>query len=232
MKPIIGVTPLYDEERKSIWLLPGYLELIEKNGGIPLILPLTTNKEVLESFLTSCDGFLFTGGQDIDPSFYGEEKRSVCGSPCRVRDEMEGYFMREVIAKDKPLLAICRGVQLLNALYGGTLYQDLPIEHPTSLLHQMTPPYNKIQHEVDLIGNSLLHRVLDRNKLGVNSYHHQAIKEVGNGLEVTAVSTDGVIEGVSLKSAKFVLGVQWHPEFFDASTSENKALMAAFLSAC
>lgn len=140
--------------------------------------------------------------------------------------------MREVIAKDKPLLAICRGVQLLNALYGGTLYQDLPIEHPTSLLHQMTPPYNKIQHEVDLIGNSLLHRVLDRNKLGVNSYHHQAIKEVGNGLEVTAVSTDGVIEGISLKSAKFVLGVQWHPEFFDASTTENKALMAAFLSAC
>lgn len=232
MKPIIGVMPLYDEERESIWMLPDYLKLIERNGGIPLILPLTDNKGTLFPFLSICDGFLFTGGQDIVPSMYGEEKLAACGAQSQIRDEMERFFMKEVIARDKPLLAICRGVQLLNVIYGGTLYQDLPSEYETSLVHQMKPPYNQNQHKVELVNDSLLQQILKRDKLGVNSYHHQAIKEIGEGLEVTAVSTDGLIEGVSLPSAKFVLGVQWHPEFFDASSPENRALMAAFYSAC
>lgn len=232
MKPIIGVIPLYDDERESIWMLPGYLKLIEENGGVPLILPLTTRKETLTPFLTDCDGFLFTGGQDIDPSLYNEEKREECGNQCQARDEMESYLMREVIARDKPLLAICRGVQLLNVLYGGTLYQDLSSEYATAIVHQMTPPYDKIQHEVDLIENSLLHRILGQAKLGVNSYHHQAIKNLGEGLESTAVSTDGLVEGITLPTAKFVLGVQWHPEFFKAATLENQAIIRAFYSAC
>lgn len=232
MKPIIGIMPLYDDERDSIWLLPGYQNLVEKNGGIPLILPLTTNKATLQPFLTICDGFLFTGGQDIAPSLYREEKKKNCGTQNQVRDEMESRFMGEVIAKGKPLLAICRGAQLLNVLYGGSLYQDLPSENPTDILHQMEAPYDRIHHEVRLIENSLLHQLLKRTKLGVNSYHHQAIKDLGKGLEITAVSTDGLVEGISLSNADFVLGVQWHPEFFKADTPENQALMAAFFAAC
>jgi len=232
MKPIIGIMPLYDDDRDSIWLLPGYQELIEKNGGIPLVLPLTANKETLLPFLTICDGFLFTGGQDVAPSLYDEEKRAICGEQNLTRDAMEYFFMQEVIAKDKPLIAICRGVQLLNVIYGGTLYQDLPSEYTSKIAHHMMAPYDRIQHEVELPENSLLQQLLKRNKLGVNSYHHQAIKELGEGLEVTAVSIDGLIEGVSVPSAKFILGVQWHPEFFNATTSENQALMTAFFTAC
>lgn len=232
MRPTIGVMPLYDNERKSIWMLPGYLELVEKNGGIPLILPLTTDKEILASFFTICDGFLFTGGQDIDPSLYREKKQAVCGEQSFRRDEMECFLMKEAIAKKKPILAICRGAQLLNVLFGGTLYQDLTNDHPTAVNHQMVVPYAREQHKVSLIEGGMLHRIWQRSRLGVNSYHHQAIKDLGEGLEVTAVSTDGVIEGISLKEAAFVNGVQWHPEFFNASTPENQALMAAFYSAC
>lgn len=232
MKPLIGVMPLYDEERESIWMLPGYLELIEENGGVPLILPLTDDKSTLFPFLSICDGFLFTGGHDIAPSLYNEDKLAACGPQSLIRDELEHFFMKEVIARDKPLLAICRGVQLLNILYGGTLYQDLPSEFETSINHQMKAPYDQIQHEVELIDNSLLQQILKRDKLGVNSYHHQAIKDLGAGVEITAVSSDGLVEGIFLPKAKFVLGVQWHPEFFSASTIENRALMDAFLGAC
>ena len=146
MGPIIGVMPLYDEDRDSIWLLPGYQDLIEQNGGIPLILPLTTNKETLRPFLSICSGFLFTGGQDVAPASYGEEKQPVCGPQSLTRDEMELFFMKEVIDEDKPLLAICRGVQLLNVLYGGTLYQDLPSEYTTEIDHHMKTPYDQVQH--------------------------------------------------------------------------------------
>lgn len=232
MGPIIGVMPLYDEDRDSIWLLPGYQDLIEQNGGIPLILPLTTNKETLRPFLSICSGFLFTGGQDVAPASYGEEKQPVCGPQSLTRDEMELFFMKEVIAEDKPLLAICRGVQLLNVLYGGTLYQDLPSEYTSKIDHHMKAPYDQVQHKVDLPEDSLLQQLLQRDEMGVNSYHHQGIKDLGAGLEVTAISTDGLIEGISLPDAKFVLGVQWHPEFFNAVTVENQALMAAFLAAC
>lgn len=232
MKPLIGVMPLYDEERESIWMLPGYLELIEENGGVPLILPMTDDKSTLFPFLSICDGFLFTGGHDIAPSLYNEDKLAACGPQSLIRDELEHFFMKEVIARDKPLLAICRGVQLLNILYGGTLYQDLPSEFKTSINHQMKAPYDQIQHEVELINNSLLQQILKRDKLRVNSYHHQAIKDLGAGVEITAVSSDGLVEGIFLPKAKFVLGVQWHPEFFSASTIENRALMDAFLGAC
>lgn len=232
MKPLIGIMPLYDADRNSIWMLPGYQTLIEENGAIPLILPLTTCKETLLPFLTICDGFLFTGGQDVSPSLYGEEKRKVCGKQNDSRDEMESFFMREVLAMDKPLVAICRGFQLLNVLQGGTLYQDLPSEKPTNVVHQMHSPYDKTQHEVLLKEKSLLWKLLNREKLGVNSYHHQGIKDLGKGIEVSAVSTDGLVEAISLPNATFVLGIQWHPEFFNASTPENRALMSAFLSAC
>ncbi|HPI99299.1 MAG TPA: gamma-glutamyl-gamma-aminobutyrate hydrolase family protein [Enterococcus sp.] len=232
MSAIIGVMPLYDSEKESIWMLPNYLELIEKNGGIPLILPLTNNRETLDYFLQTCDGFLFTGGQDVVPTLYGEVTQETCGESCVLRDEMETYCLQQAIALDKPILGICRGLQLLNVALGGTLYQDLPTESSSSCQHQMTAPYNRVQHKVTIFPDSLLFTILGKTQVGVNSYHHQGIKRLSPQLKIAATASDGLIEAVYMSNKRFVLAVQWHPEFFEAGTKENQHLLRYFLGRC
>lgn len=136
-KPIIGVTPLWDEEKKSYWMLPGYLEGVKEAGAIPVILPLTTNGADIAQLADLCDGFLFTGGQDVDPQLYGEAMEPFCGELCPARDALEQELLRQALERDKPILGICRGIQFLNAALGGTLYQDLPTEHPSEIGHEL-----------------------------------------------------------------------------------------------
>ena len=147
-KPIIGVTPLWDEEKKSYWMLPGYLEGVKEAGAIPVILPLTTNGADIAQLADLCDGFLFTGGQDVDPQLYGEAMEPFCGELCPARDALEQELLRQALERDKPILGICRGIQFLNAALGGTLYQDLPTEHPSEIGHSMKPPYDRMAHTV------------------------------------------------------------------------------------
>lgn len=229
MGAVIGIMPLYDAEKASLWMLPGYVELVEKNGGIPVILPLTTNPEVLDYFIHLCDGFLFTGGQDVDPELYGAAKKTTCGEICTKRDQMERYCLEAIIALDKPVLAICRGLQIINSVLGGTLYQDLPTEINSTICHQMTAPYHRKQHEVTLVKESLLFDLLQKESLAVNSYHHQGIKQLSPQLAVAAIAEDGLVEAAYLPKCSFVLAVQWHPEFFDAETEVNRRLMQGFL---
>lgn len=202
MSAIIGVMPLYDSEKESIWMLPNYLQLIEKNGGIPLIVPLTNKQETLDYFLETCDGFLFTGGQDVSPMLYGEETHANCGEVCLLRDEMETYCFQRALALDKPVLGICRGIQLFNVVLGGTLYQDLPSEFSSSVNHQMTRSYHRKQHEVTLASESLLFKILAKEQLSVNSYHHQGIKTLSPKLKIAATSQDGLIEAVYLPTKR------------------------------
>ncbi|EOH91843.1 gamma-glutamyl-gamma-aminobutyrate hydrolase family protein [Enterococcus pallens] len=232
MKPVIGIMPLYDGQKESLWMLPGYVELIEENGGIPVILPLTDNFETLDYFLETCQGFLFTGGQDISPELYDAEKLVVCGETHQVRDTMEIYCMEKALEEDIAVLGICRGAQLLNVVAGGTLYQDLPTERSSEVVHQMKPPYDRRQHKVQLPEGTMLADILDRDSLMVNSYHHQGIKDVGEKLTVTAIAEDGLVEGIYLDENQFALGVQWHPEFFAAATQENQRLIQMFLAHC
>lgn len=125
MRPIIGLIPLYDDDKDSYWMLPGYMKVIEKCGGLPVMLPLTDDKAELNDAYKICDGILFTGGHDVSPFVYGQEATDKCGIPCSLRDSMEGYMLDLCIRDDKPLLGICRGIQFINAHLGGTLYQDL-----------------------------------------------------------------------------------------------------------
>ena len=118
-KPIIGVTPLWDEEKNSYWMLPGYLEGVKEAGAIPVILPLTTNGADIAQLVDLCDGFLFTGGQDVDPQLYGEAMEPFCGELCPARDALEQELLRQALERDKPILGICRGIQFLNAALGG-----------------------------------------------------------------------------------------------------------------
>lgn len=211
MPIFIGVCPLWDEKLKSQWMLPAYMEMLEAAGAVPVMMPLTTNPGTLEPLLNNLDGFLLTGGQDVDPVVYGQERRAECGESSLVRDTMDRAIIEGAAARDKPLLGICRGIQILNAVCGGTLYQDLPTQHP-GVNHSMTAPYDRTVHSVTILSDTPLADILGAGQMSVNSYHHQAVKEPASCLKVSAVSEDGLIEGLYAPGKRFLHAVQWHPE--------------------
>lgn len=135
MKPIIGVLPLWDDEKDSLWMLPGYFNGILRAGGVPVMLPLSSEPSVIEQEIQMCDGFLFTGGHDVSPELYGVSRKYPNVICCKKRDEMEGALMKRALEENKSILGICRGIQFLNVYLGGSLYQDLPTEHPSDINH-------------------------------------------------------------------------------------------------
>ncbi|MBQ8236648.1 MAG: gamma-glutamyl-gamma-aminobutyrate hydrolase family protein [Oscillospiraceae bacterium] len=229
-RPVIGICPLYDEKRESYWMLPGYMNMLEAQGAIPMMLPLTTDTGMLDYFLETCDGFILTGGQDVSPAVYGQEKTDLCGVNIPQRDEMDAYILKEAIAKDKVVLGICRGHQLMNAALGGTLYQDVATQHEAPINHRMQPPYDGVEHKVDLIPGSPMAALLGA-RMGVNSCHHQAIRDLAPCLKVQAMAADGIAEAVYMPGKRFVWGVQWHPEFAWKVSEDNRKIVAEFLKA-
>ena len=229
--PVIGICPLYDEKKESYWMLPGYMQMLEAAGAVPVMMPLTTEMETLEYFLTVCDGFIIPGGQDVSPAVYHEEKLAFCGVNTLERDEMDAIILQEAIRRDKPVLGICRGHQLMNAVLGGTLYQDLPEQFGEAVCHRMKPPYDAVAHEVALVPETPLAELLGAERIGVNSRHHQAIRDLAPGLKAQAVADDGLVEAVYLPECRFVWGLQWHPEHAWQISEENRKIVAAFVKA-
>lgn len=229
-KPMIGVVPLYDGRKNSYWMLPGYMKGIEAVGGVPVMLPLTTDREVLCELTSRIDGLLLTGGHDVSPLLYGESVSDRCGEICGERDEMERVLLDLALEEDKPVLGICRGIQFLNVYLGGSLYQDLPSERPESVSHQMSPPYDRTVHEVRIERPSPLYSLLGKEKLGVNSYHHQAVKRLAPGLVSMAYSEDGLAEAVYLPDRKFVWAVQWHPELSYQTDENSRKILYKFVA--
>ncbi len=233
-KPVIGVIPLYDEKRESLWMLPGYLDGLAEAGAIPVILPLHASVEELHQTDAMLDGYLFTGGQDVNPALYGEKPRSCCGAPCEERDLLEQRIYEIACGQDKPILGICRGIQLLNVLHGGSLYQDLAQEFPekSGVEHHMTAPYDRTVHGVEIRRDSPLYRTLGKESLRVNSYHHQGVKRVGEGLQIMAVAEDGLVEALCRKDKRFVWALQWHPELIYQKDGDALKVFQAFVKAC
>lgn len=231
-KPVIGLVPLYDDEKQSYWMLPGYMQVLEKCGAVPLMLPLTDDPEELQTCLALCDGILLTGGHDVDPALYGEMPLPQCGIPCPARDRMEKKLLASALERNKPIFGICRGIQFLNAALGGTLYQDLEVQHPSRVEHHMTPPYDRAVHTVTVLPDTPLARIVGPGILGVNSYHHQAVRKLAPTLQPMAVSSDGLVEAVCRPDKRFVMAVQWHPEFNFQTSPQSLALMQAFVDAC
>ena len=228
---IIGVTPLYCDEKESIWMLPGYMDMLREAGLLPIVLPTRATTEELNRLNGICNGYLFTGGHDVDPALYGVEKSAWCGKVNPDRDALEQALFRLALNTDKPILGICRGIQLINAVLGGTLYQDLETERPSPVDHHMTPPYDRHIHQVTLQPGSLLSAILREMTVGVNSYHHQAIQVPAEYLRVEVISEDGLIEGVSYPGKRFVLAVQWHPEFNYRTDANSRTIVRAFADA-
>lgn len=231
-KPVIGVMPLVDEKRNSIWMLPGYLELIEAAGGIPLMLPLSLSLDDYEEIKGNFDGFLFTGGHDVDPSLYGAEKKSSCGAVSPERDALEKMIFTDAWNRDVPVFGICRGIQFINVMRQGTLYQDLDQERPSRIEHHMTPPYDRTVHKVGIRKDTPLYDLWKKNLKAVNSYHHQAVKRLGKDLTSMAISEDGLIEAVYAPAKKFIWAVQWHPEFIFRKDDDQLLLLQKFIKSC
>ena len=231
-RPVIGVVPLYDIQRDSLWMIPGYLDGIAAAGGIPVVLPLTEDEQALGQLAYEIDGFLMTGGQDVSPMLYGEERLDSCGEDLPVRDGMESRIFQLCLERDVPVLGICRGIQLMNVLLGGTLYQDLPSQHPTETEHHMSPPYDRPVHQVEICKGTPLFDLIQTERMDVNSYHHQAVRDKAPALQTMAVSEDGLIEAVCLPERPFVWAVQWHPELSWRTDEKSRRIFEAFVGRC
>lgn len=233
-RPLIGVLPLYDKEKESYWMLPGYMKGIEDAGGIPIMLPLTSDIEVISTIANTFDGFLFTGGHDINPELYGEKADDSCGELCDERDTMEKLLFKQVTELDKPAFGICRGLQLFNVLLGGTLFQDIPTQRraDNKVQHTQKAPYTIPVHSVCIEKESRLYEMIHTESMRVNSYHHQGIKKLSERLLAAAKAEDGLIEAVIMPEKKFILAVQWHPEFNYKLDDCNFRLFVEFVRAC
>ncbi|MBO4789659.1 MAG: gamma-glutamyl-gamma-aminobutyrate hydrolase family protein, partial [Oxalobacter sp.] len=225
--PVIGVTPLWDAARKSVWMLPEYLDGVKATGGIPIVLPLDLSEEDADRMVELCDGFLFTGGQDVSPALYGTEDATGTIVPSPERDTMETVLLKKALQADKAVLSICRGLQFLNVFLGGTLWQDLPSQHPSDIVHRQSKPYSAPTHRVTVTGD--LKALLGKDVLEVNTLHHQAVKDLGKDLIPMAVAPDGIIEAVQLASKRFVWAVQWHPEYLFRTDPDSLTLFSHFV---
>lgn len=233
-KPLIGVVPLADYQRQSYWMLPGYFHGIEEAGGIPVMLPLTTDSDDVSQLLNTVDGLLFTGGQDVDPTVYGNlsvHAGELTGETSPQRDVMEAKLLGVALVRDIPILGICRGIQSINAMLGGTLWQDLPSQRRSNIEHHGKSPYDKPVHKVEVVPGTPLAACLGAGDLSVNSYHHQAVREIAPGLRIMAWSPDGVVEALYRPASSFLWAVQWHPEFSHETDGASKKIFAAFVSA-
>lgn len=203
-----------------------YIESLARAGAEMRWVELSDPEQAVQDALT-CDGLLLPGGGDMDPKFYGQARIPACGEPNLLRDAAEPLLLRAFLAADKPVLGICRGIQVMNAVLGGDLYQDIkPFEHLPHNGH-----WAKV-HTVTVRRDTLLSRILGQDTVLVNSQHHQAVDRVAPGFTLAALSEDGIVEAIEKPDARFCLGVQWHPEWLSDADPAMQGLFDAFVNAC
>lgn len=207
-----------------------YTEAIEKANGIPLIIPMVSSGENLDAYVDICDGFLFTGGIDINPIYYNKNPHKKLGQVDSRLDEFQLELMKKVLKANKPFLGICRGVQILNVVCGGTLYQDLDEIPYETIQHQQCGERSNLIHKVNFEDKSILYDIFG-SEVFVNSFHHQSIEKLGDNLTVVGRAPDGVIEAVQVKDYKWGLGVQWHPEIMFSHFDSMRPLFEGLIKA-
>ena len=231
-RPLVGVNCRYESNlkhpiRDEIRVYAPYYQALVATGALPVVIPTVDNRSTLGEYLDRLDGFLFTGGLDLPPQAYGQSKhpQTVECDPRRFAcDRLLAELVRE---RGIPVLAICLGMQLINVVYGGTLIQHLE----TGVRHTDVEPGNDSFHSIVLEEDNLLHHILGRSELEVNSAHHQAVDRLAPGLRVLARAPDGIVEAVQKTDGDFFLGVQWHPErIFERA--EQRGIFEAFVKAC
>lgn len=242
-KPIIGISAsMIYEEKDELFLgdkyscaAYSYIDAVYKSWGIPITLPILKDVSAIREQVKLLDGLILSGGRDVDPHFYGEEPLEKLEAIFPERDVHEMALIKAAIDLKKPILAICRGMQILNVTYGGTLYQDISYAPGEHIKHyQIGSPY-QATHTIKIDKNSILFKMADKMEIErVNSFHHQALKQVAKGIKVVATAPDGIIEAVEAENedGPFILGVQFHPEMmFDKSTFV-RGMFKRFINIC
>lgn len=236
MRPLIGI-PCFAAERAGTHRpIYGnnqtYVHAVEQAGGVPVLLPPLSDPADLAVIHARLDGLLLSGGGDIDPSLYGEDRIPECGEIETARDVPELDIARWALDSGVPTLGVCRGMQLLNVLRGGTLYQDITTQHPSSPRHDhIDQPRTWRAHEIAINPASRLASILGAPRQMVNSLHHQAVNRIGDGIEITGWSEDGIAEALEIPSHPFAIAVQYHPEEMVADDEPSRRLFAAFVQA-
>ncbi|AOT70584.1 hypothetical protein Gferi_13980 [Geosporobacter ferrireducens] len=245
LKPLIGITSYYIKDRElgkdrdqgligqdMLLCTMDNIKCIEKSGGIPIPIPVfEDNDEYITEIIERLDGILLTGGSDIHPEEYGQDVKIGLGTVVPERDIFELKLCKKALELNKPILGICRGLQIINVFFGGTLYQDLKETKFTTIEHRgtMLPKFSYC-HSINVDTNSKIYTAFGRNKIMVNSFHHQGVDKIGDGLKKTAWAEDGMVEGIEHIDYPFVVGVQWHPEAMVDKYEEHLKLFRLFVN--
>ena len=231
MKPKILIFGTLNDEM-TLGLGNQYSRAIELAGGLPLAVPYIEKEDDIKEIIDYCDGVFFTGGADVDPKHYGEEKSERCGDVQKYRDALEIAACRAAVKAGKAVLGICRGAQLVNVALGGSLYQDLPSELGGKVAHVQTEPKNDFSHSVSVVEGTPLSLMTGAERIRVNSFHHQAIKRLGEGLAPMAYSDDKVTEAAYSTEARYLRAYQWHPERLIGIDEISRNIFKDFVKAC
>jgi len=232
LRPIVGIPSRFNWETSYFELRETYSEAIYAAGGTPLILPLIPEPDYIETIIEKLDAICLSGAvNDVDPMRYGHEPKPGLGPVVPRRDETDMMLLAAAEARRMPVLAICFGIQSLNVYRGGTLVQDIPSEVKGALKHMQGDVFWRRSHSINITSDSLLARIAGTTQIGVNSHHHQAIDEVGRGLDPIAWAADGIIEAVvGTDPEQFVLGLQWHPEVNWKMDEFSQSIFTHFIS--
>lgn len=237
MKPFVALTTTLDPEggdyrKPLVGVFANYLRVLTRTGLTPVLITPAHDPDQVTDLLDVCSGLVLSGGEDIDPSRYGEDPVPELETVSQLRDAMEFATVDAALERELPIFGICRGMQLLNVYFGGTLYQDLTTQRDNQLGHAQRAPWGHHQHKVRCAEGSRLHEILGEcMPLEINSFHHQAVKDLAPNLRCTAEAEDGLIEGIEATDHDWVVGVQWHPERHEAeapNSDPNIRILEAF----
>lgn len=222
--PLIGVSSSWGDTDTRV--PKAYVEAVMMAGGVAVVLPITDNKEMIEQQIDTIDALVVTGGADLNPLLYGEEPNAALGKVYEQRDEYDIALIKMAIKKGKPILAICRGLQVINIIYGGTLYQDIPSTYGKPYIkHDQERDVKLGSHTVTIVKDTQLYKILQSEKVLVNSTHHQAVNKLADGFTVSARTSDGIIEAIESVEKK-IIAVQFHPE--EMVYGGNKLMLKLF----
>lgn len=232
MKPWIGITCTRMQtsgQRGGSFVTDAYVSAVRHAGGIPILLPIVDEEELNRAWFDRIDGLLLSGGEDIDPRFFNEDPHPQLGQIVPERDRQEIWLSRWAISEDKPLLAICRGIQILNVALGGGMVQDIGSQVVQPIQHSQKAPFSHASHNIEIESGTKMENIAGGMATYVNSFHHQSVGEVAPGFVVSAWAGDGVTEAIESVDHPFAVGVQWHPEFLVQTEEHAKRLFKAFI---
>lgn len=238
-KPIVGISGSiiidsagnFPGYRRS-YVNEDYVKSVIKNGGIPYIIPMNNNVEVVKEQINNVDGLILSGGHDVTPRYYNQEPYKNLGGILPERDEFDFKLVEFAKEKNIPILGVCRGCQILNVYYGGSLYQDLSLKNGANIKHNQVNFPSMTTHSVDLVDGTRLKELFKEESIMVNSFHHQIIDEVAPGFVASAYSKDGVVEAIEKPEYKYMLAVQWHPEMLHSVEEKMNLLFRELIKNC